>query len=135
PSSPPRYSTHPPHDHPSSAAATMRRRTSAVALLLLAAVAVVSGRSAASPTVETVPPVAGEAVIYPVESNLAPKPWVRATASSGASSAAAAVDDDPETAWIPAEGAGEWLAVDLGGGYRNLRKVEILFTGPGAGRY
>src|SRR5690554_7613668 len=66
--------------------------------------------------------VFGEADIDPVESNLAAKPWAAATASGGESSAPLAVDGDPSTAWIAEENAaGEWLTVDLGGAYDNVR--------------
>jgi arabinogalactan endo-1,4-beta-galactosidase len=75
----------------------------------------------------------GEAEIQPVESNLAGKSWVSASASSGGSTAALAVDQDPDTAWIATEpGPGQWLALDLGGGYDNLRKVHVAFLDPGA---
>ena len=115
----------------------MHRRLTAAGLAtpLLAVAALAADRQTEASGAMAQPPLAGEAVIHPVESNLAPKPWTTTTASSAGSAASAATDDDPETAWIPAGTDGEWLAVDLGGTYRNLRKVELLFTGPGAGRY
>jgi len=75
----------------------------------------------------------GTAEIQPIESNLAVKPWVEATASSGAATASLAADGDPGTAWAPTEPvAGQWLQLDLGGAYDNLRKVQVTFTDPGA---
>ena len=77
--------------------------------------------------------VFGEAVINPVESNIAAKPWASAAASSGAASAGLAIDQDVATAWL-AEGpvAGQWLSLDLGGAYDNIRKVEVVFADPAA---
>lgn len=70
----------------------------------------------------------GSAVIRPVESNIAGKFWTSATASSGESTAALAIDQDSATAWTAGPPwVGEWLTVDLGGVYDNLRKVEIVF--------
>ncbi|MEV3938422.1 glycosyl hydrolase 53 family protein [Glycomyces sp. NPDC049804] len=75
----------------------------------------------------------GTADIQPIESNLALKPWVEATASSGAATAPLAVDGDSGTAWAPTEpAAGQWLQLDLGGAYDNLRKVHVAFADPGA---
>jgi arabinogalactan endo-1,4-beta-galactosidase len=75
----------------------------------------------------------GEADIQPIESNLAAKYWVEATASSGADTAALAIDQDPETDWLPTEGGpGQWLQLDLGGAYDNVRKVHVTFPDPGA---
>ncbi len=66
--------------------------------------------------------------IDPIESDLAAKPWVSATASSGAATAANAIDGDDETAWVATGPArGQWLQLDLGGAYDNVRKVEVLF--------
>ena len=76
---------------------------------------------------------ARDLLIRPVESDLARKPWVAADASSGAGSAGSAVDGDPATSWIPSrESPGEWLRLDLGGRYDNLRKVEVVFPDAGA---
>ncbi|MCO1580421.1 glycosyl hydrolase 53 family protein, partial [Crossiella sp. SN42] len=70
----------------------------------------------------------GTADIKPIESNIAAKFWASATASSGSSTAPSAIDGNPATSWY-AEGAGrQWLTVDLGGGYDNLRKVKVLFA-------
>jgi arabinogalactan endo-1,4-beta-galactosidase len=75
----------------------------------------------------------GEADLQPIESNLAAKPWVVATAASGAETAALAVDQDADTAWLATEsGPGQWLQLDLGGAYDNLRKVHVVFPDPGA---
>ncbi|MCE7000770.1 glycosyl hydrolase 53 family protein [Saccharothrix sp. S26] len=74
----------------------------------------------------------GTADIKPIESDIAAKPWASATASSNASTAGLAIDGDPATAWRPdRDGARQWLTVDLGGAYDNLRKVKVLFPDPG----
>jgi hypothetical protein len=89
--------------------------------------------SAVSLSATQVTAVFGEAVIDPVESNIAAKPWASVAASSGAASAGLAIDQDVATAWV-AEGpvAGQWLALDLGGAYDNIRKVEVVFADPAA---
>jgi arabinogalactan endo-1,4-beta-galactosidase len=75
----------------------------------------------------------GEADLRPIESNLAAKPWVEATAASGAETAGLAIDQDADTAWLATEsGPGQWLRLDLGGAYDNLRKVHVTFPDPGA---
>jgi arabinogalactan endo-1,4-beta-galactosidase len=75
----------------------------------------------------------GEAVIEPVQSNLAGRFWTSVSASSGSASAALAIDDDPATAWVAASATpGEWLELDLGGRYDNVRKLEVVFPDPGA---
>ncbi|PSL57081.1 arabinogalactan endo-1,4-beta-galactosidase [Saccharothrix carnea] len=73
----------------------------------------------------------GTANIKPIESNIATKPWSSATAGSGSSTARLAIDGDPATAWQP-DGPGQWLTVDLGGTYDNLRKVKVVFPERGA---
>ncbi|NUT46442.1 MAG: hypothetical protein HOV94_03845 [Saccharothrix sp.] len=74
----------------------------------------------------------GTAVIKPIESDIAAKPWATASASSGSPTAGLAVDGDPATAWYPDRGgARQWLAVDLGGAYDNLRKVKVVFSDRG----
>lgn len=90
-------------------------------------------RGAGAPAPAPAAPLFGEAVIRPIESNLAEKPWVSATASSRGGSAQFAIDQDPRTAWSadPAD-ASPWLALDLGGTYANVRKVEIVFPDPSA---
>src|SRR5665647_1644735 len=56
----------------------------------------------------------GEAVIEPIESNLAGKPWVSVTASSGTATADRAIDSDAATAWIAShKRPGQWLTLDL----------------------
>jgi arabinogalactan endo-1,4-beta-galactosidase len=70
----------------------------------------------------------GTADIKPIESNIAAKSWASATAGSGSSTAGLAIDGDPTTSWRPdREGARQWLTVDLGGSYDNLRKVKVVF--------
>jgi arabinogalactan endo-1,4-beta-galactosidase len=74
----------------------------------------------------------GTADIKPIESNIAAKDWASATAGSGSSSAGLAIDGDPATSWYPGQaGARQWLTVDLGGTYDNLRKVKVLFPDRG----
>ncbi|WP_026925596.1 glycosyl hydrolase 53 family protein [Glycomyces arizonensis] len=98
----------------------------AVASLVLAGAGVLGSGSPASA-------LYGETEIEPVESNLAAKYWVEATAGSGASTAPLSIDQDPDTAWTPAEsGPGQWLQLDLGGTYDNVRKVHVTFPDPGA---
>ncbi|HEX5858822.1 MAG TPA: glycosyl hydrolase 53 family protein [Microbacterium sp.] len=72
----------------------------------------------------------GEAVITPVESNLAEKYWTSVSATAGAETAALAVDQDPSTSWVGGEG--ESLTLDLGGAYDNARKLAIEFADAGA---
>ncbi|ONI92573.1 hypothetical protein ALI22I_02990, partial [Saccharothrix sp. ALI-22-I] len=70
----------------------------------------------------------GTADIKPIESNIAAKSWASATAGSGSSTAGLAIDGDPTTSWYPDHpGARQWLTVDLGGTYDNLRKVKVVF--------
>jgi arabinogalactan endo-1,4-beta-galactosidase len=70
----------------------------------------------------------GTADIKPIESNIAAKPWSSATAGSGSATAGLAIDGDPTTSWRPDRaGARQWLTVDLGGAYDNLRKVKVVF--------
>ncbi|MFE7897820.1 glycosyl hydrolase 53 family protein [Streptomyces sp. NPDC057424] len=74
----------------------------------------------------------GTADIKPIESNIAAKPWASATASNGSSNAGLAIDGDPTTSWRPGRaGARQWLTVDLGGTYDNLRKVKVMFPDRG----
>jgi arabinogalactan endo-1,4-beta-galactosidase len=99
---------------------------SAAAVLVLAGTGVIGSATPASA-------LYGDAEIQPIESNLAAKYWVEANASSGESTAAMAIDQDPGTAWTPAEtGPGQWLQLDLGGAYDNVRKVHVTFPDPGA---
>ena len=74
------------------------------------------------------PAVAQDVVIRPIESDLASKPWVSVTASSGAATATNATDGDADSAWVATKKSpGQWLQLDLGGGYDNIRKVEVVF--------
>lgn len=75
----------------------------------------------------------GDVEINPIESNIAEKFWASVTASSGSETAELAIDQDPNTAWIADEaGAGQWLSLDLGGAYDNVRKVRVVFPDAGA---
>ncbi|WDV49270.1 glycosyl hydrolase 53 family protein [Streptomyces coeruleorubidus] len=74
----------------------------------------------------------GNADIKPIESNIAAKPWASARAGNGSSNAGLAIDGDPTTSWQPGRaGAPQWLTVDLGGTYDNLRKVKVMFPDRG----
>jgi|GEM_PF-1170563 Arabinogalactan endo-1,4-beta-galactosidase len=101
----------------------IRQRTAAKILIGAFAVILVMSTSA--------PPAAaifGVAVINPIESNIAAKPWVKASADSGNAQAGLATDEALDTAWIADDpGAGHWLRLDLGGRYDNLRKAEVVF--------
>ncbi|WP_298806881.1 glycosyl hydrolase 53 family protein [uncultured Pseudokineococcus sp.] len=71
----------------------------------------------------------GEAVIEPIESDIAEKPWATASDAWGSTSATLAVDGDESTAWTArTPRPGEALTVDLGGAYDNLRKVEVVLA-------
>ena len=84
-------------------------------------------------TAEPAAAAAGAIVINPVESNLAGKAWVSVTVSSGSAKASRAVDADLTTAWVASrQRAGQWLTLDLGGSYDNVRKVEVVFPDKGA---
>ncbi|PUB29881.1 arabinogalactan endo-1,4-beta-galactosidase [Promicromonospora sp. AC04] len=83
----------------------------------------------------------GEAVIEPVETDLAGKAWVTAHATSNDADAGRALDDDEGTAWTPsdrtASGAHgkQSLTVDLGGAYDGLHKVEVVLADAAPARY
>jgi arabinogalactan endo-1,4-beta-galactosidase len=91
------------------------------------------------------PPAAGygEAVIEPVETDLAGKDWVTARATSNDADAGRALDGDESTAWRPAASkAGnrhgkrdQALTVDLGGAYDGLHKVEVVLADATPARY
>lgn len=99
-----------------------------VAAVLTALATVAAGMFVAPPPAHA---LYGTADIKPIESNIAAKFWASATASSGSSTAPSAIDGNPATSWY-AEGSGrQWLTVDLGGGYDNLRKVKVVFAGRG----
>jgi arabinogalactan endo-1,4-beta-galactosidase len=71
----------------------------------------------------------GEAEMSPIESNIALKFWVSASASSAEDEAALAHDDQLDTVWLPQPStAGTWLILDLGGTYDNLRKSKVIFA-------
>ncbi|MFF3438829.1 glycosyl hydrolase 53 family protein [Streptosporangium sp. NPDC002721] len=75
----------------------------------------------------------GDARIKPIESNLSAKSWAGVKAGSGASTADLAIDQDEQTAWIAgATPSRQWLTLDLGGTYDNVRKVRVVFPDAGA---
>jgi arabinogalactan endo-1,4-beta-galactosidase len=101
--------------------------------VVVAAVAAVLSATAVSAYLAEPAAMYGEAVIEPVESNLAGRFWTSVSASSGGSMAALAADGDPATAWLADPGSsGQWLTLDLGGLYDNVRKVELVFPDAGA---
>ncbi|HCC35393.1 MAG TPA: hypothetical protein DEQ02_07085 [Ruminococcaceae bacterium] len=67
----------------------------------------------------------GTAEYTPAESNISGKYWVSAEADSG--DAAAAIDGDSATAWVPISLPAA-LTVDLGGTYDAVRKVKVIFA-------
>lgn len=74
----------------------------------------------------------GDVEIKPIESDIAERSWASVEASSGADSDSLAIDQNSETAWIAADSSEQWLTLDLGGVYDNIRKVEIVFPNAGA---
>ncbi|ARQ71948.1 glycosyl hydrolase 53 family protein [Streptomyces marincola] len=75
----------------------------------------------------------GEAEISPIESDISERPWAGVEVSSGASSADLAIDQEDSTAWVADDtSSGQWLTLDLGGAYDNVRKVEVVFPDAGA---
>jgi arabinogalactan endo-1,4-beta-galactosidase len=110
----------------------MRRHPVRTALSITTAVILACGAAAFGP----VAPASahyGEAEISPIESDISAKSWASVDVSSGASTADLAIDQDDKTAWL-ADGtsANQWLTLDLGGAYDNVRKVEVVFPGTGA---
>ncbi len=110
----------------------MRKRPVRTAFSVITAVLVACGVAALGPA----SPAAahfGEAEISPIESDISEKPWAGVDVSSGASTADLAVDQDEQTAWM-ADGASadQWLTLDLGGAYDNVRKAEVVFPDAGA---
>ena len=85
----------------------------------------------------------GEAVIEPVETDLAGKDWVTARATSNDSDAGRALDGDESTAWRRAASTSDSrhgkrdqaLTVDLGGAYDGLHKVEVVLADATPARY
>ena len=78
------------------------------------------------------PAVAQDVVIRPIESNLASKPWVSVTASSGAATATEqlmGISTPPGSRPSGLRGSGYQL--NLGGAYDNIRKVEVVFPDRG----
>jgi arabinogalactan endo-1,4-beta-galactosidase len=114
----------------------MNRPTVAFSLLCVTAVAALTASALVAGPGGQRRAIYGEATIHPIESDIAAKFWASTTATSGASTAAAAIDQDPSTAWL-ADGAGTGasLTLDLGGAYDNVRKVEVLFPDVAAYRY
>ncbi|MEV0800731.1 glycosyl hydrolase 53 family protein [Kribbella sp. NPDC050281] len=77
--------------------------------------------------------IGGTATINPIASDIAAKFWSSVQVSSGSATAALAKDQDEATAWIADNrGPGQWLTLDLGGGYDAIRKVEVVFPDAGA---
>ncbi|WP_162605719.1 glycosyl hydrolase 53 family protein [Jiangella aurantiaca] len=74
----------------------------------------------------------GDVEIKPIESNIAERPWASVEAGSGADSSRLAIDQNADTAWIAADSGAQWLTLDLGGIYDNIRKVEVVFPDSGA---
>lgn len=74
----------------------------------------------------------GEAVIEPVETDLAGKDWVTTHATSNDADSGRAVDGDESTAWTPSgsarKGKDQALTLDLGGAYDGLRKIEVVLA-------
>ncbi|GHH72866.1 glycosyl hydrolase 53 family protein [Promicromonospora soli] len=88
----------------------------------------------------------GEAVIEPVETDLAGKGWVTARATSNNADAGLALDGDEGTAWQPDVASGRTatshegkqgpaLTIDLGGAYDGLHKVEVVLADATPARY
>ncbi|MDT0342835.1 glycosyl hydrolase 53 family protein [Streptomyces litchfieldiae] len=110
----------------------IRKHPVRTALGVVTAVTVACGVAAFGPAA---PAAAyfGEAEISPIESDISEKPWAGVEVSSGASTADLAIDQDDRTAWT-ADGtsADQWLTLDLGGAYDNVRKVEVVLPDAGA---
>ncbi|MEV0891724.1 glycosyl hydrolase 53 family protein [Promicromonospora sp. NPDC050262] len=88
------------------------------------------------------PPAAGygEAVIEPVETDLAGKDWVTTHATSNDAAAGRAVDGDESTAWTPSASTrkgkkDQALTLDLGGAYDGLHKIEVVLAEATPARY
>jgi arabinogalactan endo-1,4-beta-galactosidase len=85
----------------------------------------------------------GEAVIEPVETDLAGKDWVTTRATSNDADGGLALDGDDGTAWRPAASTSgnrhgkrdQALTVDLGGAYDGLHKVEVVLADATPARY
>lgn len=71
----------------------------------------------------------GDIVVKPIESNIAVKFWVTASADSGNATAALGHDGNLDTAWVADDRlAGHAFVLDLGGVYDSLRKTEVVFA-------
>ncbi|MGW2091532.1 glycosyl hydrolase 53 family protein [Promicromonospora sukumoe] len=82
----------------------------------------------------------GEAVIGPVETDLAGKDWVTTRATSNDADSGRATDGDESTAWTPSGHRGkstkdQSLTLDLGGAYDGLHKIEVVLAGAAPARY
>lgn len=96
------------------------------------AIALACGAAAFGPVLPA-SAIFGEAEIKPIESNLSAKSWASVDVSSGASTADLAIDQDEQTAWIAdGKSRSQWLTLDLGGAYDNVRKVRVVFPDAGA---
>lgn len=110
----------------------MRRHPVRTALSIATAVILACGAAAFGP-VSPASAQFGEAEISPIESDISAKSWVSVEAGSGASTADLAIDQDDRTAWrADGTSANQWLTLDLGGAYDNVRKVEVVFPSTGA---
>ncbi|GAB2651611.1 glycosyl hydrolase 53 family protein [Kribbella swartbergensis] len=109
-----------------------RKHPIRTALGITTAVTLACGASVLGPVLPAAA-LFGEAEIKPIESNLSAKSWASVDASSGASTAELAIDQNDQTAWI-ADGTSrsQWLTLDLGGAYDNVRKVRVVFPDAGA---
>ncbi|MFB6397891.1 glycosyl hydrolase 53 family protein [Polymorphospora lycopeni] len=109
-----------------------RKRPIRRTLGFTAAVAMACGVAVLGPVVPA-SALSGEAEISPIESNIGAKSWASVEVSSGASTANLAIDQDDQTAWIAEDmSTSQWLTLDLGGAYDNVRKVRVLFPDSGA---
>ncbi|MFD7310205.1 glycosyl hydrolase 53 family protein [Promicromonospora sp. NPDC059942] len=84
----------------------------------------------------------GEAVVEPVETDLAGKDWVTTHATSNDADSGRATDGDESTAWTPSAGAAtgpkkkdQALTLDLGGAYDGLHKIEVVLADAKPARY
>ncbi|MFJ3403707.1 glycosyl hydrolase 53 family protein [Promicromonospora sp. NPDC090134] len=81
----------------------------------------------------------GEAVVEPVETDLAGKDWVTAHATSNDADSGRATDGDESTAWTPSgsarKGKDQALTLDLGGAYDGLHKIEVVLADAAPARY
>ncbi|TDD72593.1 hypothetical protein E1262_01655 [Jiangella aurantiaca] len=110
----------------------MRKHPIRTTLAITTAAALACG-AAALGAVAPASAIFGDAEISPIESNISAKSWASVDVSSGAPTAGLAIDQDDQTAWIADDAsARQWLTLDLGGAYDNVRKVRVVFPDPGA---